>query len=477
VVFSQPQFLFYFLPLVLLAYSLAPVSGRNLLLVAFSVLFYAWSSSAALGILGVSIAANYLLGIAVSKAARSNRRVAVSTITAGAVVFNVALLGYFKYANFAVSQINGALHAMGSAPIAWMQVALPVGISFYTFHSLSYIIDVRRLRTPAFFNPVHYALYVVFFPQLIAGPIIRFHQIAPQIRMRSSSWEAFGSGAVRFCFGLAKKTLVADRIGEIATAVFSTPAQQLDTPTAWLGAMAYTFQLYFDFSGYSDMAIGLARMFGFQFPENFLRPYSATSITDFWRRWHVTLSAWFRDYLYIPLGGSHRGTLRTYAHLVIVFLATGLWHGASWTFVIWGAYHGALLIVERLTGLRTTTDPARFAPLRRGLTFLLVVLGWVIFRSENLAYAGSFYQAMFSASVGPIDESIRASLTMRNLLMLVGASGIVFVPRDFSGGAWLVEAQGPAAAIVRACLMLAVLPLSVLAIVSADFHPFLYFRF
>jgi alginate O-acetyltransferase complex protein AlgI len=324
---------------------------------------------------------------------------------------------------------------------------------------------------------VHYALYVVFFPQLIAGPIIRFHQIAPQIRMRSSSWEAFGSGAVRFCFGLAKKTLVADRIGEIATAVFSTPAQQLDTPTAWLGAMAYTFQLYFDFSGYSDMAIGLARMFGFQFPENFLRPYSATSITDFWRRWHVTLSAWFRDYLYIPLGGSHRGTLRTYAHLVIVFLATGLWHGASWTFVIWGAYHGALLIVERLTGLRTTTDPVRVAPLRRGLTFLLVVLGWVIFRSENLAYAGSFYQAMFSANVGPIDESIRASLTMRNLLMLAGASGIIFVPRDFSGGAWLVEAQGPAATIVRACLMLAVLPLSVLAIVSADFHPFLYFRF
>jgi alginate O-acetyltransferase complex protein AlgI len=475
-VFSQPQFIFYFLPLALLAYYLAPVSGRNLLLVVFSLVFYAWSSSEALGILGVSIVGNYLLGVALANAVSAGRRRAVA-ITACAVVFNLSLLGYFKYANFAVAQVNTALGSFGAEAISWTQVALPVGISFYTFHSLSYIIDVHRLKTPAFLNPVQYALYVVFFPQLIAGPIVRFHQIAPQIRARSSSWESFGTGAVRFCFGLGKKTLVADRVGEIAVAVFATPAHQLDAPTAWLGALAYTFQLYFDFSGYSDMAIGLARMFGFEFPENFLRPYSATSITDFWRRWHVTLSAWFRDYLYIPLGGSQRGPLRTSVNLVVVFLATGLWHGASWTFVVWGAYHGALLMVERVTGLRTTTDTARFAPVRRAVTFLLVVFGWVIFRADDLAYAGSFYQAMFSASTTPIDDSILAALTHRNVLTLAVAAAIVFAPRGVSTGRWLAQAEGPAAATARASLMLAVFPLSLLAIIGADFHPFLYFRF
>ena len=475
-VFSQSQFLFYFLPLVILAYHLAPAAARNLLLVVFSLMFYAWSSSDALHILAASIVGNYLLGIGLATTPVDGHR-RRTVIAACAVVFNLSLLGYFKYANFAVGQLNSALRSTGGEPITWTQVALPVGISFYTFHSLSYIIDVYRLKTPAFFNPVHYALYVVFFPQLIAGPIIRFHQIAPQIRARTASWEMFGGGVVRFCFGLAKKTLVADHIGEIAIAVFATPTSDLDATTAWLGALAYTFQLYFDFSGYSDMAIGLALMFGFEFPENFLRPYSATSITDFWRRWHVTLSAWFRDYLYIPLGGSHRGTGRSYVNLVAVFLLTGLWHGASWTFVVWGAYHGTLLIVERFTGLRTTTETASYAPLRRGLTFLLVVLGWVIFRSDDLAYAGAFYQAMVSAPTEPIGDAIQATLTHRNVATLIVAAAIVFVPRGFSTGSWLVNASGPAATSARASLMLAAFPLSLLAIIGANFHPFLYFRF
>ena len=476
-VFSQPQFLFYFLPLVLLAYHLTPVPGRNLLLVVVSVVFYAWSSSDALGILGVSILGNYLLGVALAKAAGGARHRTATGIAACAVAFNLALLGYFKYANFAVSQLDLALRSMGQQSLPWMDVALPVGISFYTFHSLSYIIDVHRLRTPAFFNPVHYALYVVFFPQLIAGPIIRFHQIAPQIRMRSSGWESLGRGAVRFCFGLAKKTLVADRIGEIATAVFAGPASDLDAPTAWLGALAYTFQLYFDFSGYSDMAIGLGRMFGFQFPENFLRPYSATSITDFWRRWHVTLSAWFRDYLYIPLGGSHRSTVRSYANLVLVFLATGLWHGASWTFVVWGAYHGVLLIAERLTGLRTTTEAGSYAPLRRAVTFMLVVLGWVLFRANDLGHATLLYQAMFSFQTGTVSDAVQAAFTHRNAITMAAAATVVFLPRDFFTGTWLVDGDGPTAAVARTVLLAAAFPLSLLAVVASDFHPFLYFRF
>ena len=283
----------------------------------------------------------------------------------------------------------------------------------------------------------------MFFPQLIAGPIIRFHQIAPQIQMRSSGWKSLGRGAVRFCFGLAKKTLVAesDRM-KSPTAVFAAPAAQLDAPTAWLGALAYTFQLYFDFSGYSDMAIGLGRCSDSTFPENFLLPVLGASITDFWRRWHVTLSAWFRDYLYIPLGGWHRGLSGPTRNLVLVFLATGLWHGASWTFVVWGAYHGALLIAERLTGLRTTTEAGSYAPLRRAVTFTLVVLGWVLFRANDLGHATVFYQAMFSFHSGTVSDAVQAAFTYRNAITMAAAATVVFFPRDFFSGTWLVEGDG-----------------------------------
>ena len=348
-----------------------------------------------------------------------------------------------------MSQLDLALRLMGQQSLPWMNVALPVGISFYTFHSLSYIIDVHRLRTPAFFNPVHYALYVVFFPQLIAGPIIRFHQIAPQIQMRSSGWESLGRGAVRFCFGLAKKTLVADRIGEIATAVFAAPAAQLDAPTAWLGTLAYTFQLYFDFSGYSDMAMGLGRMFGFQFPETF-SPY---------RRRHHGLLATMACHPVgvvprLPLHSAGRLApryVRSYAKLVLVFLATGLWHGASWTFVVWGAYHGALLIAERLTGLRTTTEAGSYAPLRRAVTFTLVVLGRVLFRANDLGHATVFYQAMFSFHSGTVSDAVQAAFTYRNAITMAAAATVVFFPRDFFSGTWLVEGDGITAAVDGRC--------------------------
>jgi alginate O-acetyltransferase complex protein AlgI len=387
------------------------------------------------------------------------------------------VLGYFKYANFLVAQGNVLLRWTGALPIDIAPVALPVGISFYTFHSLSYIIDVYRKTTPAFTNPLDYALYVSLFPQLIAGPIIRFKQIAPQIRERVPRVEQIGEGAVRFCFGLSKKVLVADPIGEVVHAVFAVPAHQLDTGTAWIGAAAYTFQLYFDFSGYSDMAIGLGRMFGFQFPENFWRPYSAVSITDFWRRWHMTLSAWFRDYLYVPLGGSRVGAWRTYFNLGLVFLATGLWHGANWTFVIWGAYHGALLICERVTGQRATDETVSHIPLRRAAVFALVLLGWVVFRSDSVEHAASFYSSMFAFESAPAVTAVQASMTTRNTVMLLLAPLVVLLPRHFSMGVWLVQGGSRVAAVARVFVLLILFPLSVLGMVSSGFHPFLYFRF
>ena len=475
-VFSQIQFLFYFLPIVLLAYFVIPRGMRNGSLVVASLLFYAWGSSDALWILATSIAVNHLCGYAIFLESRDGPRSA-KLIAAAGIAFNLVLLAYFKYANFLVAQSNIVLRWTGALPMDMGTVALPVGISFYTFHSMSYLIDVYRRATPAFTNPLDYALYVTFFPQLIAGPIIRFKQIAPQIRQRSTQVERFGEGAVRFCFGLAKKVLVADPLGEIVQAAFALPTHQLDSPTAWIGALAYTFQLYFDFSGYSDMAIGLGRMFGFEFPENFWRPYSAVSITDFWRRWHMTLSAWFRDYLYFPLGGSQRSTARTYMNLGIVFLATGLWHGANWTFVIWGAYHGGLLIIERVTGQRPTEGFVSHRVLRQAVVFALVLLGWVMFRSDSIEHAAGFYEAMFAFERLPPVATVQAALTTRNLFVLMLAPLILFLPRQFSTGVWLVQANGLSAASVRAVVMLVLFPLSVIGMISSDFHPFLYFRF
>jgi len=472
-VFSSIEFLFFFLPAALALYLVSPRPLRNLTLLLASLLFYTWGGGVLVLLLLGSVAANYLLGLVVATSRGVRRRAAVAV----AVALNLGILGVFKYLNFGVAQWNAVQLAFGGAEIDWAPVALPIGISFYTFQSMSYILDVNRGAARVLRNPVDFGLYVSMFPQLIAGPIVRFHEISEQIADRRLTVAGFGAGALRFSHGLVKKVVVADSLAVIADAVFELPADSLAVGSAWIGLLAYTLQIYFDFSGYSDMAIGLGAMLGFRLPENFHRPYSALSVTDFWRRWHITLSNWFRDYLYFPLGGSHGTRARTYANLVTVFLLVGLWHGAQWTFVVWGAYHGALLVFERATGRRFLTQ-APGAALQRALTFLLIMLGWVVFRSESLEYAGAFYTSLLSlGGVSELAPQLIGALTVRNSAILLLASLVVLLPRELCLGPTLENGAAPWVGAARAAILLLGLPYAFLLIMSGTYSPFLYFQF
>ncbi|MDD3370310.1 MAG: MBOAT family protein [Alphaproteobacteria bacterium] len=445
---------------------------------AASFIFYIWGGGGFIALLVASVIVNYAFGLAVEKVRGTHRHKLVLGI---AIAFNVGILSYYKYMNFFVTQVNDALGAFTLAPVQWTNIALPIGISFFTFHSISYLLDISRGKSNAFRNIASVFLYIVFFPQLIAGPIVRFNQISEQIRnsdYRRFNAQAFTEGSQRFIFGLFKKVMIADPLGEVAAALFDGVAHA-GVPSmadSWVGVLAYTLQIYFDFSAYSDMAIGLARIFGFVFPENFNRPYSANSITDFWRRWHISLSSWFRDYVYYPLGGSHCSKFKTYRNLSIVFLLTGFWHGANWTFLIWGAFHGAWLILERATGMRDNPSPAWIVP-RRALTAFLVILGWVVFRSESAAQAFSIYGAMFDPSHLQLSQEMIATLSHRNILTLVLASGVFLVPVSFCGGPWIQKGEAYPALAMRGALTFIGLPLVVSSIVGGTFSPFLYFQF
>jgi alginate O-acetyltransferase complex protein AlgI len=476
-VFSSPTFLFFFLPATLAAYHAVPRRARNLVLLVASIAFYTYDSGALVLLLLVSTVTDYVAGRIVARGRITGSVSLTRTGVLVSVLVNVGLLSYFKYANFFVEQLNSVGHGFGWGEIAWTSVILPIGISFYTFQSMSYTIDIAKGRVGPIGNLLDFALYVALFPQLIAGPIVRFHEISEEIKKRRQRLDDFAEGVVRFAHGLAKKVIVADAAGHLVEAVFTLPANELTTAAAWLGVAAYTIQIYFDFSGYSDMAIGLGRMFGFHFPENFRRPYSALSITDFWRRWHITLSNWFRDYVYIPLGGSRGTTARTYGNLVTVFFLTGLWHGASWTFVIWGAYHGVLLVIERVSGQRPVGDDSPNSWLRRAATLLAVMVGWVLFRSESLAQAGSILGAMFSYTAGPLPAQVATVLTTRVQITMVLASLVVLLPRDFVGGPVIPEARGPWAAAARTGLMLFALPYAFALVTIGTFSPFLYYQF
>ncbi|HEV3141305.1 MAG TPA: MBOAT family O-acyltransferase, partial [Vicinamibacterales bacterium] len=349
--FTQPSFLFLFLPILLAAYFAQPsrvhaAYGNWLLLVA-SVLFYASGGGNFTWLMLASIAFNYSMAIAVDRARGTPAaRVAVGV----AVAVNLVVLGILKYANFFADNVNTLFLALGVRPLVVPRVLLPIGISFFTFHAISYVVDVYRRDAVAQKSPVHAALYMLLFPQLIAGPIIRYREIADQLARRLVTLDTFAYGVRRFIVGLAKKVLIANVVAPTADAMFGMPIDRLSAAHAWLGLVCYTLQIYFDFSGYSDMAIGLGAMFGFRFPENFHWPYVAASVQEFWRRWHMSLSSWFRDYLYVPLGGSRLSPARTYVNLVAVFFLCGLWHGASWNFVVWGLWHGLFLVIERVIG-------------------------------------------------------------------------------------------------------------------------------
>lgn len=388
--FSSPVFLFLFMPLLLLLYWSAPRSWRNGILLVASIVFYVWGERFFFVVMLASIAANWLIGLALDALDGPRQRRAM---VAFAVVLNIGLLAVFKYTEFLVANLNGLLAVLGLAPVTVTAPHLPLGISFFTFHALSYVIDVYRGVATAQRKPVDFALYIAFFPQLIAGPIIRYHDIYKQLTRRTVTLELLASGTERFLAGFGKKMLLANPLGEVADQIFALPAAELSPGAAWLGVICYTLQIYLDFSAYSDMAIGLARIFGFHFLENFNYPYRAQSIQEFWRRWHISLSNWLRDYLYIPLGGSRVANWRIYLNLFIVFFVCGLWHGANWTFVVWGMIHGGFLIVERIGLGRWLAAQTSFV--RHGYTLIVVSLAWVFFRSADVTQALHHLQVMF----------------------------------------------------------------------------------
>jgi alginate O-acetyltransferase complex protein AlgI len=503
VLFTEPTFLFLFLPILLGLYFVTlsrehSAYGNWLLLVA-SVIFYAKGGGAFTWLMLGSIAFNYRMAIAVD---RAHGTPAARTRLAFAVTVNLVVLGVFKYANFFADNVNALLLVANMKPVPVPHVLLPIGISFFTFHAISYVVDVYRRDATAQKSPVHAALYLLLFPQLIAGPIIRYRDIADQLARRVVTLDDLAYGVRRFVIGLAKKVLIANVVAGPADKIFAMPFAELSAAHAWLGVICYTLQIYFDFSGYSDMAIGLGRMFGFRFPENFRWPYVAATVREFWRRWHISLSTWFRDYLYVPLGGNRVSTARRYRNLVMVFFLCGLWHGASWNFAIWGLWHGLFLVIERVTrkSPRTFTNSPTHQftnsptsgvvawPIWPHLyTLAVVMVGWVFFRAETLPGAIAFLKAMAGlTSAAPTPYTVQWYLTPELWLALVaGAIGSTpWVPalavrlerlsRD--GGserrsvAWTVG-------LLSTAMLMALLVASIVQVAARTYNPFIYFRF
>jgi alginate O-acetyltransferase complex protein AlgI len=474
-IFSSTFFLFLFLPVALGVYFILPRMLRNTWLLIMSLLFYAWGEKLFTLVLIGSMAINYLLGLLVGQF--RSRRVSGWAL-AGSVAANLSVLVAYKYANFFVDSLNPVLRAWHFAPLSLKPVHLPIGISFFTFHAISYVVDVYRGHARAQRNPLNFALYESLFPQLIAGPIIRYQDIADQINDRRETLADFAYGVKRFVFGLAKKVLIANMLAVFADQIFATPADRLSASIAWFGAVCYALQIYFDFSGYSDMAIGLGRMFGFKFAENFNYPYISQSIQEFWRRWHISLSTWFRDYLYIPLGGNHFGRGRTYFNLLTVFCLCGLWHGASWNFLAWGLLHGLFLILERqkwMASMMASVWPA----LRRAYTLLVILTGWVLFRTNDIPEAWRYLRAMAGFGHGAsvfaleIDHATLAALIAGVLCsMPVAARASHFFGEGRSSP--LFEAFS---GVARAAVLSALFLLCAIQLAAGTYNPFIYFRF
>jgi alginate O-acetyltransferase complex protein AlgI len=470
VVFASPIFLFLFLPLTLGAYFAAPRRWRNGVLLVASLVFYAWGEAPYLALVLGSVAFNYTVGGAI---ARSKDPLARKRWLALGVAGNLLALGIFKYANFAVANVNVLAPVLAITPIAVASIPLPLGISFFTFHAISYVVDVYKGNANAERNLPRFALYILLFPQLIAGPIIRWRDIAAQLPAREERIADFAYGVRRFVLGLGKKVLVANTLGLTADRIFALPSAELTTPLAWLGLACYTLQIYFDFSGYSDMAIGLMRMFGFRILENFNYPYISRSIREFWRRWHISLSNWFRDYLYIPLGGNQRGNPRAYANLVIVFLLCGLWHGASWPFVLWGTWHGLFLVFER-AGLDGVLR--RLGPLAHVYALLVVMGGWVLFRCETLTQGVAYYAALLGNASGDPARHPLAEFLDPFVLSTLVAGAIFATPVARAIGQWR-DRTGSWALALDVAWLAAVFLLASSFLAAGTYNPFIYFRF
>jgi alginate O-acetyltransferase complex protein AlgI len=465
-VFSSAIFIFWFLPLALLFYFIVQPKFRNAILLLFSFLFYAWGGLEMLSIVLVSIVSNYFTGLLLQNSkTKSNSKI----ILALGIVVNLSFLLYYKYANFFADNYNAVL---GEQSIIIDKILLPLGISFYTFHGISYIIDVYRKDATAQSNPFDLALYFSFFPQLIAGPIVRYKDVHVQLKERNINLELFTEGIKRFILGLGKKILIANMVGRIPAMVFAMKENELNAYWSWLAIIAATVQVYLDFSGYSDMAIGLAKMFGFQFKENFNYPFVAKSMKDFWTRWHISLSSWFRDYVYIPMGGNKKGVARTYLNITLVFLLTGFWHGASWSYVFFGLFHGALVMFEKV-GFGKLLEK-----LPRALTsiyvFLVVACGIIFFSIDNLNHITWFTKSLFHFNAADAHHPINLYLTPEWFIMLLIGLLFCFPTAEFV----LNKIKQPAIKkSIEVAFILGVFILSISELANTNYNPFIYFRF
>lgn len=470
--FSSPIFLFLFLPITILLFYISYGKLKNSVLLLASLVFYAWGGVSYSSILIISILANYLFGLLISTEKHTKLFLGLG------VGVNLLILMIFKYADFFVMNLNELFTNLHLEPIKQPNILLPIGISFFTFQAISYLVDIYRKEVVYQKNIINLALYISLFPQLIAGPIVRYHDIANQLIKRSFSINKFGEGVERFIIGLSKKGLLANNFAIVADEIMGSDFTDISTPTAWVGIVSYAFQIYFDFSGYSDMAIGLGKMFGFTFLENFNFPYISKSIKEFWRRWHISLSTWFKDYLYIPLGGNRVSNTRVYVNLLIVFTLTGLWHGASWSFLVWGIFHGFFMIIERL-GLEKILKKA-WSPIQHIYTLLVILIGWVFFRVESINDAFYYTKRLF------FDGSVESNWityfdTKFTIIFIIGIiSSTSFIPfiknLFYKHLAKFISVN----LILRTVYLLSISSLLIISsiyLVAGTYNPFIYFRF
>lgn len=465
-VFSSTIFLCVYLPLVLLGYYICPKKGRNLFLLIASLVFYAWGEPKYVFLMIFSILVNYIFGRLMDKNRGRQKRMKLLLVLS--VVIDIGLLSVFKYTDFIITNVN----AIFGSSFDLLNIALPIGISFYTFQAMSYTIDVYRNDVRVQKNLIDFGMYITMFPQLIAGPIVRYADVQDQLAERSVTTADFSEGVMRFVVGLGKKVLLANQMGAVWSEIYALGGD-VSALMAWTGAIAYTFQIYFDFSGYSDMAIGLGRMFGFKFPENFRYPYQSVSITDFWRRWHITLSTWFKEYLYIPLGGNRCGLARQALNLLIVWSLTGFWHGAGWNFVMWGLYYFVILFIEKLFLLKALDKlPKLF---RHVYALLLIVIGWVIFASDDVGVLLPYLGSMFGANgaVGGMD--VYTLFTKAVLLIICCVASTELPKRLFLSATGSMNEK--AAFTIKSVMTIALLALSMILLIGDSYNPFLYFRF
>jgi alginate O-acetyltransferase complex protein AlgI len=463
------------LPIFLMVYFLTDKRYKNAVLLVASIFFYSWGAPKFIfAILGTTTLDFYLVRIMYNAQSEKKRKLFLVL----SLCLNVGMLFYFKYCNFFIDNFNAILGAMNVEKVAWTAVVLPIGISFYTFESLTYVIDVYRKLHKPLNNFWQYQMYILLFPKLIAGPIIRYHEISDQISDRSANDTIDNklTGFLRFTIGLAKKVLIANVMAAKADEVFALDESMLNASTAWVGMIAYTFQIYFDFSGYSDMAIGIGKMIGFKFPENFDNPYTSASITEFWRRWHMTLGNWMRNYLYIPLGGNRVSKVRLYFNLWLVFLASGFWHGAAWTFILWGAYHGLFLVLERLFLLNVYQKIGRFAATI--ITFLLVAIGWIFFKVEDVPTGLRFISRLFVFK-GEVPYLFWDSkfIAMTVVAAIFAFSTTTAVGRRLQNLFYYSDNLGTPRALSFTLLSACLFVVALAAVTSSDFNPFIYFRF